>query len=47
MSLKPFTSTDGIQICDEGVAIAEPHATATIATAAANTFTRFIIFSFL
>src|SRR5471030_606158 len=47
MSLKPLTSGDGIHIWVEGVANAEPHATATIATAAANTFTRFINFSFL
>jgi hypothetical protein len=36
----------GVQNVDEGVAIAEPLATATIAAVAANIFTRFIIFSF-
>jgi hypothetical protein len=44
--LNACTSVDGIQICVEGVAIAEPHAIATIAAAAANIFTRFIFFSF-
>jgi hypothetical protein len=46
MVLYGWMSVDGIQICVEGVAIAEPLAIATIAAAAANSFTRFIIFSF-
>jgi hypothetical protein len=45
MSFKLLTSVEGIQIYVEGVVSAEPQATATIATAAANTFTRFIFFS--
>jgi hypothetical protein len=41
-----MSSVIGVQYVVEGVAIAEPHANATIAAAAANIFTRFIIFSF-
>src|SRR6266568_2765336 len=41
-----MSSVMGVQYVVEGVAIAEPHAAATNAIAAANIFTLFIIFSF-